>query len=107
VFEAMLVAPDVVLLVAERDGRIVGYLLAQRHHTLHANGPVVWVEEVMVAAQHRGAGIGRGLMSAIERWGSEGGAAYVSLATRRAASFYNALGYEPSATYFKRPLPRG
>ena len=64
-----------------------------------------WVEELMVAPQHRGAGIGRALMTAAELWGNESGAAYVCLATRRAAGFYSALGYEPSASYFKRSLP--
>jgi GNAT superfamily N-acetyltransferase len=103
-FDQLTSAPDVLFLVAEVDGRIDGYLMGQRHHTFHANGPVVWVEEVMVAAEQRGRGIGRALMSAAEHWAREQNAAYVSLATRRAAEFYTALGYEPSATYFKRPV---
>jgi hypothetical protein len=32
------------------------------------------------------------------------GAAYVALATRRAGAFYDALGYQESATYFKKIL---
>jgi hypothetical protein len=44
-------------------------------------------------------------MNAIEAWAENCGAAYVALATRRAASFNEATGYEPSATYFKRILP--
>ena len=67
-FDQLTSAPDVLVLVAEVDGRIDGYLLGQRHHTFHANGPVVWVEEVMVAVDQRGAGIGRALMSAAELW---------------------------------------
>ena len=105
VFKTLLASPDARLLVAEKDARIVGHLLAQLHYTFHANGPAVWVEEVSVAAAHRGTGIGRALMSAIERWGRDEGCAYVALATRPAASFYESLEYEPSATYYKRSLP--
>jgi hypothetical protein len=32
------------------------------------------------------------------------GAAYVALATRRAGAFYDAVGYQESATYFKKIL---
>ncbi len=102
--KAQLAAPTSLVLVAEELPDIVGYALAQLHHTFHANGPVVWVEEIMVEAPHRGAGVGRALMNQIQDWGESRGAAYVALATRRAASFYEALGYEPSATYFKRAL---
>lgn len=83
---------------------VVSYLLGQRHHTFHANGTAVWVEEIMVDRQQRGAGVGRALMAEAERWGRDAGAAYVALATRRAAAFYEALGFEASATYFKRRL---
>ncbi|HEX8005064.1 MAG TPA: GNAT family N-acetyltransferase [Trebonia sp.] len=50
----------------------------------------------------RGQGIGRALMSAFEQWADTQGCALVALATRRAASFYRALGYEESATYFRK-----
>lgn len=104
IFDRLLLDPDVLLLAAAVEDHAVGYLLAQLHHTFHANGPVVWVEEVMVGAEHRGLGIGRALMDAVEVWAREQDAAYVALATRRAADFYAALGYEPSATYFKHRL---
>jgi len=87
------------------DGREnLGYLLGFRHLTFYANGPVGWVEEVVVRRQARGLGIGRLLMSAFEQWAAEHGCALVALATRRAAPFYNALGYEESATYFRKLL---
>lgn len=96
---------DTLLLVAEAiDGRVVGYLLASTHLTFHANGPVAWVEEVMVDATQRNRGIGRLLMSAVEHWALSRGAAYVSLASRRAGAFYQALGYDDSAVFFKRSL---
>ena len=44
------------------------------------------------------------LLVAAEDWARRRGARYVALATRRAAPFYQALGYEDSAVYFKKPL---
>jgi GNAT superfamily N-acetyltransferase len=104
VFALSVEADDALVLVAECDGAVIGYLLGQAHHTFHANGHALWVEELMVRADHRGAGVGRALMAAAEDWARERGAAYVALATRRAADFYLALDFEASATYFKRRL---
>ena len=82
----------------------IGYLLGFRHLTFYANGPVGWVEEVVVRDQDRGRGIGRVLMGAFERWAAAEGCTLVALATRRAAPFYRALGYEESASYFRKVL---
>jgi GNAT superfamily N-acetyltransferase len=60
-----------------------------------------------VRDQERGRGIGRILMSAFEQWAAAQGCALVALvalATRRATPFYRALGYEESATYFRKVL---
>jgi len=92
------------LLLAVDGGQCLGYLLGFQHLTFYANGPVGWVEEVLVRGEHRGAGLGRALMSAFEGWAAERGCALVALATRRAAPFYRALGYEDSATYFRKML---
>ena len=104
IFSGLVAEPSVVLLVATDDGAVVGYLLGQRHVTFHAGGPVLWVEEVMVDGQQRGTGVGRALMEAAEDRARTSGAAYVALATRRAADFYTVLGYRESATYFTKVL---
>jgi GNAT superfamily N-acetyltransferase len=107
-FALLLADPSALLLVAGAPGAfgagLAGYLLATSHPAFHANGPVVWVEEVMVAVPARRSGVGRDLMAAAEAWARARGAAYVALATRRAVPFYQALEYEASATYFKKPL---
>ncbi|MFD6177103.1 MULTISPECIES: GNAT family N-acetyltransferase [unclassified Isoptericola] len=89
------------------DGGPLGYLLASVHLTFLANGPVCWVEEVMVDRAHRDRGLGRSLMAYAEAWATARGAAYVSLASRRAGGFYKALGYDDSATFYRRVLPSG
>ncbi|MER7245852.1 GNAT family N-acetyltransferase [Kribbella sp. NPDC000426] len=98
-------APDTLLLVAETVERgVVGYLLGNSHLTFLANGPVAWVEELMVDEQMRQAGIGRLLMDHAESWARSVGASYLALASRRAGDFYLALGYEDSATFYKKTL---
>jgi GNAT superfamily N-acetyltransferase len=104
-FASLIAHEEALVLVAETPGgAVVGYLLATSHPAFHANGPVAWVEEVMVAEPARGTGVGRQLMAAAEAWARRRDARYVALATRRAAPFYQALGYEDSATYFKKAL---
>ncbi|MBD5785907.1 GNAT family N-acetyltransferase [Cellulosimicrobium terreum] len=103
-FPSLLAAADALVVVAEVGDEVVGYLVAHHHGTLYANAPVVWVGEVVVDARARRRGVGRLLLGAAEGWAGEVGAAYVSLATRRAADFYVALGYEGSATFFRKPL---
>jgi GNAT superfamily N-acetyltransferase len=109
-YPGLLAAGHACLLVAVTgadDGgdECVGYLLGFEHLTFYANGRVAWVEEVFVRDGLRGHGIGRALITGFERWAHERGCALVALATRRAAPFYHALGYEDSATYLRKLLP--
>ena len=108
-YPALLAAGHACLLVAvtgadsASDG-YAGYLLGFEHLTFYANGRVAWVEEVFVRDGLRGRGVGRALMAAFERWARERGCVLVALATRRAAPFYRALGYEDSAAYLRKLL---
>jgi GNAT superfamily N-acetyltransferase len=65
---------------------------------------VGWVEEIGVNSGHRGDGVGRALMTAFEHWAAGHDCTLVALATRRAAPFYRALGYEESAVYLRKIL---
>jgi GNAT superfamily N-acetyltransferase len=103
-YPSLVEAEDACLLLAVDGGQPIGYLLGFRHLTFYANGPVGWVEEIGVNSGHRGHGTGRALMTAFEQWAAERGCALVSLATRRAAAFYRALGYEESAVYLRKIL---
>jgi GNAT superfamily N-acetyltransferase len=103
-FPALLADPQACLLVAAGGDGPVGYLLGFRHLTFYANGPVGWVEEILVRGEYRRSGAGRELMAAFEEWAREHGCALVALATRRAAPFYRALGYEESAVYHRKML---
>lgn len=95
---------DALLLAAVVGGRVHGYLLGFVHVTLFANGPVAWVEEAMIQSGSRRQGLGRALLEAFEGWARTREAGYVAMATRRAPEFYHALGYEESATFFRKVL---
>ena len=104
VFSSLLGDADARLLVAEQEWQVIGYLFGVVHATFYANGLVAWVEEIMVSPSARRQGVGRALMLDFERWAVERDAKLVALATRRAAPFYQALGYEESATYLRKLL---
>ena len=104
-FAALLAEPDTLVLVARvPELGVVGYLVAYRQITLLANGPAVWVGELIVDDRVRRGGVGRALMARAEDWSRERGAAQVALATSRAGDFYRALGYTDAAVYFRKKL---
>jgi GNAT superfamily N-acetyltransferase len=103
-FAALLSDRSACVRVAALRGVPVGYVLGFEHLTFFANGRVAWVEEIVVAEAHRRKGVGEGLMNAVTEWAAGRECRMVALATRRAADFYAALGYEPSATYFRKVI---
>jgi len=102
-FSRLVVNERACLLVAEA-GTAIGYLLGFAHDTFYANGPVAWVEELMVGESWRRQHVGQRLIQEFEAWAANRGCRLVALATRRAEPFYKSLGYEDSATYFRRLL---
>lgn len=96
---------DTLVLAAVTDrGTIVGYLLGSFHGTFFANGPVAWIEELMVAEPVRRRGVASALLSSAEVWAKSIPCAYVALASRRASGFYLRNGYEESATFLRKVL---
>ena len=81
---------------------VAGYCLAFDHYAFYANGRVTWIEEIMVREDLRGRGIGRDLMRSVQQWAVSRESRLIGLATRRAAPFYQAIGYEESAVFFRK-----
>ena len=98
-----LLCDDSVLLnISMFQNEIVAYCLAFDHYAFYANGRVTWIEEIMVRKDLRGKGIGKELIKRVERWAVSRKARLIGLATRRAAPFYVALGYEESAVFLRK-----
>jgi GNAT superfamily N-acetyltransferase len=93
-----------ILVAVDELGLVIGYLLGFVHETFFANGAVAWIEEMYVAETSRRSGVGGALAREFEAWAKTRDAKLVALATRRAASFYAAIGYEESAVYLRRTL---
>lgn len=103
-FAELLGRDDAVVLVALEAATVVGYLLGFDHLAFYANGRVAYVEEVAVRQDRRGAAIGRQLMQEFDTWATSRSATLITVATRRAAPFYRSLGYEETATLFRKVL---
>jgi GNAT superfamily N-acetyltransferase len=102
-FSELIERPDTLVLVAVANmSAVVGYLLGSYHGTFFANGPVAWIEELMVSESIRRHGVATKLMSSAEDWARTIPTAYIALASRRAGDFYLRIGYEDSATFFRK-----
>lgn len=73
-YRAVLADDRMLALVALDYGIVVGYLLAGRHESFLSGGPVVWVEDVVVAPDVVGRGIDLQLMDEAENWARDFGA---------------------------------
>jgi GNAT superfamily N-acetyltransferase len=103
-FRSKLSDPRSAVLVAVREGELVGYVSGCTHEAFYAAGATAWVDEILVLPALRGGGVGRLLMSAFENWADGCNCVLVALATRGAGSFYERLGYASKAGYFKKYL---
>jgi GNAT superfamily N-acetyltransferase len=85
------------VLVAERDGEVVGMVTAQLVISTSEGAPSAWVEDMVVDGRCRGAGVGAALLAAIEGWASEHGATRLQLVADRenapALAFYDRSGW--------------
>ena len=96
-----------------RDGSAaVGYLALCVGYSLEMGGRDAFVDEVFVAPEYRGKGLGAGMVkAAIETARSSGVQALhltVEQGNRRAAEVYKRLGFEPrTATLMSLRLPAG
>jgi GNAT superfamily N-acetyltransferase len=104
IYSSLMSDKHVDLIVAQNESELIGYILVFHHPTFYANGVISWVEELLVLEDYRGLNIGRGLMEKVENQAIQRGSKLVALATRRASEFYKAIGYEESASYFKKSL---
>ena len=104
--------PDYTLYVAELGGPIVGtFALLVMDNLGHLGTPSAVIEDVVVAPEHQGAGIGRAMMEgALDLARSKGCYKAVlssNLKRERAHAFYDGLGFERHGYSFRLGLEKG
>ena len=100
-------ADDVAVLVAEEEGRVVGFVHVQTASDYYLRMPVGHVSDLAVAADAEGRGIARALMAAAEDWARQRGYPLLDLNVEvhndAARQLYEKLGYAAEWTkYVKR-----
>jgi GNAT superfamily N-acetyltransferase len=101
--------PDYTLYVAELGGEIVGtFALLVMDNLGHLGRPSAIVEDVVVAPETQGRGVGRAMMEFARRTSAEKGCYKLVLSSNtrreRAHAFYEALGYERYGYCFRLDL---
>ena len=104
VFPVLVIDPDAILLVCEIGGVVRGYALAIVSLLLYTNGRSAQLQELVVDQHARGTGIGTALVARVESECRELNVRQLTVASRRAAAFYEARGYGTTADYLKRSL---
>lgn len=86
------------VLVARREGRVLGMCTAQRVTSTAEGGYAAWVEDVVVDRKSRGQGIGRQLLEGISDWAKGQGVTRLQLLADRenmaALEFYHNNGWQ-------------
>jgi len=94
------------LFVLRDEGRVLGMANALISISTAEGGLVLILEDVIVAAGHRGRGHGRHLVEHVLRWAATEGMSRVTLLADRdntaALAFYARLGFEESAMVVRR-----
>ncbi|HSE27498.1 MAG TPA: GNAT family N-acetyltransferase [Gemmatimonadales bacterium] len=109
-FDAQFAAPspDVLFLVAEEDGEVLGTIFVNTRSDYFTRATVAYVEVLAVSETAAGKGIGRALMAETEGWARARGLSRVELAVfannRRARAFYEHLGYQAETMRYVKQL---
>jgi len=98
--------PERFVLVAEKNGQIIGMCTAQVVISTAEGGEAALVEDVVVANGYRGQGIGKRLMATLEKWANQRGIRRLQLLADRenvqALAFYDRLGWAPTQLVCRR-----
>lgn len=94
-YASLLVAEDAV-------GVVRGYALTTVTRLLYTNGNSAQLQELVVDEAVHGQGIGSALLEATERECKSHGVRQLTVPSRRAAGFYERLGYRSTADFLKR-----
>lgn len=100
--ETLITEDSTLLLVAEVDGEVVGYIHGQMVVYLLFAGREMLISEVFVVEEARGKGVGKALIAAIEREAVKQRCFRISVLNGRERESYK-RGFYPSLGYQERP----
>ncbi len=100
--ETLITEDGALLLVAEMDGEVVGYIHGQMVVYLLFAGREMLISEVFVVEEARGKGVGKALIGAIEREAVKQRCFRISVLNGRERESYK-RGFYPSLGYQERP----
>lgn len=102
--------PDVVLLVAEQDGQVIGYAYGaiEGYDWMALRGPAAVIHDLIVDPEYRGRGVGRALMNAMIATLTARGAPRLVLSTadrnESAQRFFERAGFRRTMIELTREL---
>lgn len=99
--KALITEENALLLVAEIDKRVIGYIHGEMITHLLFAGREMYISEVFVMEKHRGSGVGRALVSAIETEAVQQRCFRISVLNSRERESYQ-RGFYPSMGYDER-----
>lgn len=107
--DALTDSPTTAVFVAEADGRLVGYLAAgYTTRAYRTQNPIGELENMFVAAEFRGRGVGTQLVAAFLEWARAAGVAHVRVGAfaqnHPAIGFYHRQGFQDDQVYLEQPL---
>lgn len=95
--------PYAEVVLAEEDGRSVGFALFFHNFSTFLGRPGIYLEDLFVLPEHRGRGIGRTLLAHLARLAVERGCGRLEWAVlnwnRDAIGFYERLGARPNSEW--------
>lgn len=103
-FVNLITHPNYVLLILRINGHSQGYIFGYIHYAFYAAKNIASIEELYIDEAWRGQHLGTKLITAFESIVTAKDVSLISVATRRASSFYLKKGYELSAEYFRKLL---
>lgn len=93
---------DFILVAHDDSGAVTGYAFTTVSRLLYTNGPSAQLQELVVDGARRRERIGTALVAATEAECRAAGVRQLTVASRRAAGFYEGLGYRSTADFLKR-----
>jgi len=92
---------DIQYWVAEKDGRLIGFVTANIHRNTEipflTSAPICWIKTIVVDEANRTSGVGKALVDAVATWAKQQGSHEIRLQVMEfnacAQAFYERLGY--------------